>query len=74
VAKRQKKEDAEVERMEIIITLRDDDDGQVQIEEVRQLALGETEESVTVASALAEEMLAVVEELGEAGALAVMEE
>ena len=60
--------------MEIIITLRDDEKGQVEIEEIRQLALGETEESVTVASALAEEMLAVVEELGEADALAVMEE
>lgn len=52
--------------MEIIITLRDDDDGQVQIEEVRQLGSGETEESVTVASSLADEMLSLVSELGEA--------
>ena len=46
--------------MEIIITLRDDSDGHVVIEETRQLAPGEAEESVTVASALAEEMLALV--------------
>jgi hypothetical protein len=54
--------------VEIIITLRDDDDGQVQIEEIRQLAPGETEHSVTVASALADEMLALVGELKEAEA------
>jgi len=57
--------------VEIIITLRDDADGHVVIEETRQPALGETEESVTVASALAEEMLALVETLGEADALPV---
>lgn len=55
--------------MEITITLRDAADGHVLIEETRQPALGETEESVTVASALAEEMLALVEALGEADAL-----
>ena len=55
--------------MEIIITLRDDSDGHVVIEETRQLAPGEAEASVTVASALAEEMLALVETLGEADAL-----
>ena len=59
--------------MEIIITLRDDDDGQVRIEEIRHLAAGETAESVTVASALAEEMLKLVGELGEAEALPVKE-
>lgn len=57
--------------MEIIITLRDDSDGHVVIEETRQLAPGEAEESVTVASALAEEMLALVETLGEADVLPV---
>ncbi len=59
--------------MEIIITLRDDDEGHVQIEEVRQLAPGETEQSATVASVLAEEMLAVVANLEEAEALPVKE-
>ena len=54
--------------MEITITLRDDADGHVVIEETRQPAPGEMEESVTVASALAEEMLALVETLGEADA------
>ncbi len=51
--------------MEIIITLRDEDDGQVQIEEVRRLAPGEVEQSVTVASTLADEMLCLVSELGD---------
>lgn len=58
-----------VQTMEIIITLRDDDDGQVQIEEIRQLGSGETEESVTVASALADEMICLVSELGDTDAL-----
>ena len=57
--------------MEIIITLRDAADGHVVIEETRQPAPGEMEESVTVASVLAEEMLALVETLGEADALPV---
>ena len=59
--------------MEIIIILRDGDSGQVQIEEIRRPALGETEQSVTVASALAEEMLSRLAELGEAEALSCCE-
>ena len=55
--------------MEIIITLRDDNEGQVQIEEIRRLAPGEAEESVTVASSLADEMLSVVSEWGDTEAL-----
>ncbi len=55
--------------VEIIITLRDDDDGQVQIEEIRRPGVDETEESVTVASALADEMLSVMSELGDTDAL-----
>ena len=54
--------------MEITITLRDDDGGQVQIKEIRLPASGETEQSVTVASALADEMLSLISELGEAKA------
>lgn len=50
--------------MKITITLEDDEDGQVQVEEVRYLSPGEQE--VTAASALAEEMLVLLDELGEA--------
>ena len=49
--------------VKITITLEDDKDGQVQVEEVRHLTHGEHE--VTTASVLAEEMLALLEELGE---------
>ena len=59
--------------MEIIITLRDGDSGQVQIEEIRRPALDETEQSVTVASALAEEMFSRLAELGETEASACCE-
>jgi hypothetical protein len=52
--------------VEITITLRDDQDGQVQVEEIRRLSPGEHEEAVTAASALAEEMLAIIEGLGDA--------
>ncbi len=52
--------------MKITITLQDDDNGEVQIEEVRHLNAGEHEEMVTAASALAEEMLALLDTLGEA--------
>jgi hypothetical protein len=52
------------QHMKITITLEDDEDGQVQVEEVRYLSPGEQE--VTAASALAEEMLVLLDELGEA--------
>lgn len=52
--------------MKITITLEDDEDGKVQVEEVRQLSPGEHEKAVTAASALAEEMLAILDALGEA--------
>jgi len=51
--------------MEIIITLRDAEDGQVAVEEVRLPYPGETEKSVTVATALADEMLSLMDNLGE---------
>ena len=49
--------------MKITITLEDDDNGEVRIEEIRQLALNEQE--VTAASVLAEEMLSLLSEYGE---------
>ena len=51
--------------MKITITLQDDENGQVQVEEVRQLCPGEKEASITPASALAEAMFSLLEELGE---------
>jgi len=61
----------EAKSVEIVITLRDEAEGHVVIEEARKPGSGETEASVTVASALAEEMLALVETLGEAEVLPV---
>ena len=52
--------------MKITITLEDSEDGRVQVEEVRQSVPGEHKEAVTAASALAEEMLALLDELGDA--------
>ena len=57
---------SEEQHVKITITLQDDKDGQVQVEEVRWLSPGEHGESVTAASALAEEMLAILDSLGEA--------
>ena len=51
--------------MKITITLRDTEDGQVQVEETRQPGQGESEESVTVATALADEMSALLDKLGD---------
>lgn len=51
--------------MEITITLRDTEDGQVQIEENRLPFSGETVDSLTTASALADELLKCVDKLGE---------
>jgi len=51
--------------MEIKITLRDTDDGQVEIEETCLPYSGETAQSVTTASVLADELRKKVEELGD---------
>ena len=53
--------------MEITITLRDTQDGQVEIEETRLPHSGETVESFTVATTLADEIMAFVDTLGELG-------
>jgi len=50
--------------VKITITLQDYDNGEVKVEEVRHLSPGEHE--VTAASVLAEEMLALLSEYGEA--------
>ena len=52
--------------VKISITLQDDAEGRVRVEEVRRPGPGEPQEAVTAASALAEEMLAILDELGEA--------
>ncbi len=52
--------------MKITITLQDDENGQVQIEEVRHLCPGEHDGAITAASAIAEEMLSLLDELGDA--------
>ena len=50
--------------MEITITLKDTEDGQVEIEETCLPYSGETAQSVTTASVLADELRKKVEELG----------
>jgi hypothetical protein len=51
--------------VKITITLQDDEAGAVQVEEVRHLSPGEHAEAVTAASALAEEMLGILDKLGD---------
>jgi len=51
--------------MEITITLRDTEDGQVEISETRLPYFGENIDSVTTATVLAEELLKNIESLGE---------
>ena len=51
--------------MEITITLRDVEDGQVEIEEILLPSSGETSESITTASVLYKELRKKLEELGE---------
>jgi hypothetical protein len=51
--------------MEITITLRDTEDGQVEIEETRLPYSGETAQSVTTATVLADELQKCVDRLGE---------
>jgi hypothetical protein len=55
--------------VKITITLQDDEAGAVQVEEVRHLSPGEHAKAVTAASALAEEMLGILDELGAAEAV-----
>lgn len=51
--------------MEITINLRDTEDGQVEIEETRRPYSGETSQSVTTATVLADELRKSVDQLGE---------
>jgi hypothetical protein len=51
--------------VEITISLRDTEDGRVRIEEIRRPGPDETEQSVTAAMVLAEEMLLLLDDLGE---------
>ena len=51
--------------MEITITLRDTDNGQVEIEETRLPFSGEKADSITTATALADELRKCVDKLGE---------
>jgi hypothetical protein len=51
--------------MRITITIEDTDDGQVDVSEARVASDGETEESVTSATALADAMFEVMDQLGE---------
>ncbi len=52
--------------MEITIILRDDKNGGVLVEEIRRVDPEENEEAITMASALAEEMLSLLNTLGDA--------
>ena len=51
--------------MKITITLHDTEDGQVEIKEIRHPGPDETDQSVTVATTLADEMLSLLDQLGD---------
>lgn len=51
--------------MKITITIEDTDDGQIRVAEERTPGTGETEETVTQSTALADAMFEVMDELGE---------
>jgi hypothetical protein len=51
--------------VEITINLRDTEGGRVRIEEIRRPGPGETEQSVTAATILADEMILLLDDLGE---------
>ena len=55
----------DIETMKITITIKGTDDGQVNVAEARVASDGETEESVTSATALADAMFEVMDQLGE---------
>jgi len=55
----------EFETMKITITIEDSDDGHVNVSGARVASDGETEESVTSATALADAMFEVMDQLGE---------
>lgn len=51
--------------MEITIVLRDTEDGQVKVEETRRPGPGEEEGAVTTTTILADEMMSLLDKLGE---------
>ena len=51
--------------MEIKISLRDAEEGRVRIEEIRRPGPDETAQSITAATVLADEMLLLLDDLGE---------
>ncbi len=51
--------------MKITITIEDTEDGQVRVAEAREPGEGETEETVTSSTALADAMFEVMDQLGE---------
>ncbi len=51
--------------MKIIITIQDTDDGNIKVTEQREPGVGEEESSVTSASAMADAMFELMDQLGE---------
>lgn len=51
--------------MKITITIEDTEDGQIKVAEARTPGAGETEETVTQSTALADAMFEVMDQLGE---------
>jgi hypothetical protein len=51
--------------MEVIITLKDTKSGHVDVEEVRLPCSGETVDSITTATTLADEILSLMDSLGD---------
>jgi len=51
--------------MKITITIEDTPDGQIQVSEAREPGLNEKEDSTTLATALADAMFDVMDQLGE---------
>ncbi len=52
--------------MKIIITIQDTEDGQIKVSEQRKPGVGEVVEATTSASALADAMFELMDQLGEA--------
>ena len=52
--------------MKIIITICDTDDGQISVSETRELDAGETDDTITPATALADAVFNVMDHLAEA--------
>lgn len=51
--------------MKIVITIQDTDEGQITVSEIREPGNGEAEDTVTSATALADAMFEVMDQLGE---------